>query len=311
MADEASALLAAKRTAEPRLYELLSPVQRALIPALLLVSLALNIACLVPSTPFLELEVDRPIDQVIKPGNYGLGATLNILKERNIWTLYILILLFSICFPVRLLPCSPCWSSHVLMAHFPPAQSFICSCCPVVNRQPVKLIITAVLLTMRITSRTRGIFLAWLGHLGRWSLMDVYFAMLIIIIAWNQGLTLRAFGVTFVDAGIRTKPQVGLYLFHVAILCSMATVTTLQELNGTLTPSSRPSPPALPRCHLISAAGLPGAIALLLVCSALVLHVCAVALPAFTITGIKQASRPTLNTRLWPLSNFLLYITSA
>ena len=84
-----------------RLFELLPSCQRACIMVLLLVSLSLNITVLMPGVPFLILEVQAPLDEFLHPGNYGLGATLNLLKKGHLWGLYILIILFSICFPVR------------------------------------------------------------------------------------------------------------------------------------------------------------------------------------------------------------------
>jgi len=253
-ADEGAALLPGG-AGTSRLFQQLPLRHQILVPLLLTVSITLNIICLVPNTPFLLLDVDAPIDAFIRPGNYGLGATLELLKEHNMWLLYILIVGFSICWP------------------------------------PIKIAITTFLLAARLKRSTREVVLAWLGHLGRWSLMDVYFAMVLIMIVWQQGVSVTLGPVTLINSNVATTPMYGLYLFHAAIICSMAAVTILQELNATLdqpaaaaakaatTDGARPRP-------LLSAAGVRGYVTVLLALITLVLQLCAVCLPVFTIVGI-------------------------
>lgn len=96
---ESSTLLSGKEGSQ-RLFELLATPQKLVVCVLLGVSLSVNIVCLVPSIPFLLIDADPPINLVIPSGAYGLGATLDLLRHHNLWALYVLIFLFSICFPV-------------------------------------------------------------------------------------------------------------------------------------------------------------------------------------------------------------------
>lgn len=135
---------------------------------------------------------------------------------------------------------------------------------------------------------------SWLGHLGRWSLLDVYFAMLLIIVAWHQGISVSIFGANLLNSGIRTRPEVGIYLFHAAIICSMAAVTMLQVICDEL--AFGPLAPSKSEHHrnvLLPFAGTRGYVALLLATATLIMHTCAVALPAFTIIGLTQVLLPT------------------
>ena len=102
---EGAALLTGE-AAPTRLFELLSARQRACVSLILFTSLCLNVTVLMPGVPFLILEVESPLDALLRPGNYGLGATLGLLKDNHLWGLYVLIILFSIIFPVRVYICA-------------------------------------------------------------------------------------------------------------------------------------------------------------------------------------------------------------
>jgi hypothetical protein len=61
--------------------------------------------------------------------------------------------------------------------------------------------------------RAQPIMLAWLGHLGRWSLLDVYFALLMMIVLYEQGFEITINGQLAVDQSIACYPEVGIYIF--------------------------------------------------------------------------------------------------
>jgi hypothetical protein len=142
-----------------------------------------------------------------------------------------------------------------------------------------------VLLAKPMERDTRGCWLAWLGHLGRWSLLDVYFALLLMMIVWQQGIYVTLGPFVTIDQSIACYPEIGIYIFHFAILMSMAAVTICQEQSAT---ANMPPPPPLPeprppRRSLLHSAGVRGYVALALAATCLTLQLCAVILPAFTI----------------------------
>ena len=153
--------------------------------------------------------------------------------------------------------------------------------------QLAKLAAVVFLLAKKLTSETRDCAFNWLGHLGRWSLLDIYVAMLLIMIAWHQGIDVNIGPINLINDNIGTQPCWGLYLFHGAIICSMAAVTWLQELNAGV--SLKPPPPlpeGLPRRPLILDAGVRGVVAVLLCVITFVLHVLSLSLPIFDIAGV-------------------------
>ncbi|KAL1507301.1 hypothetical protein AB1Y20_008147 [Prymnesium parvum] len=244
---EGKALLPSSPGSE-RLFSLLPLEHRLIVCSLLVISFVLNIVCILPSTPFIHMSVDAPLDAFLVPGDYGLSATLGLLKKRQLWGTYILILLLSICFP------------------------------------PVKILLTAFLLGKQMKCATRSTAFTCLAQLGRWSLVDVYFAMLLMMIAWHQGLHITAGTGGRVLANIDTQPGYGLYLFVVAIMCSMGAVAMLQEFN---TVAAQPSPPQFERSGkpLLRFAGVRGIIAIVMAVTTLTLQLCSVLLPVFSIKG--------------------------
>eukprot|EP00327_Prymnesium_parvum_P017373 CAMPEP_0113268652 /NCGR_PEP_ID=MMETSP0008_2-20120614/21290_1 /TAXON_ID=97485 /ORGANISM="Prymnesium parvum" /LENGTH=408 /DNA_ID=CAMNT_0000117833 /DNA_START=19 /DNA_END=1245 /DNA_ORIENTATION=+ /assembly_acc=CAM_ASM_000153 len=245
---ERSSLLGSGQAAD-RLFELLTTKQRVFISLLLLTSFVLNIICLSALTPFVDIDADPPLDSFVRTGKYGLIATLNLVAERHLWGLYVLILVFSIIFPL------------------------------------VKLALIVVVLALRLKWSTRECVLRWLGHLGRGSLMDVYIGLLLLMITSGQGLSITVGGVTVFVANLRTNPEYGLYLFHAGIICSMASVTWLQELNHDTHIPTKPLP--RPPASLILTAGMQGYAMLALCAAALIVQICSVSLPAFTVWGVK------------------------
>lgn len=150
--------------------------------------------------------------------------------------------------------------------------------------QPLKLAAVAFVLVKPMLPSSQGKMLAWLGHLGRWSLLDVFFALLLIMIVCHEGFTLSVFGATFAQANISAHPEYGLYLFQASIICSMGAVTVLQQA-ATSAKASLSSLEA-PRRSLIYAAGGAGYMAILLSFAAFILHILSFALPAFSINGV-------------------------
>ena len=87
---------------------------------------------------------------------------------------------------------------------------------------------------MRLRASTRDWWLAALGHLGRWSLVDIYFTLLLLLLLSKAELDLPVLGLVVAAGG---KAEAGLYVFHAAIISSMVAVQILQKLNATLQPA--------------------------------------------------------------------------
>jgi len=247
-----SSPLVGDNTPPTRLFLLLPQWRQILVAFLLVTALVLNIVALVPNTPFLKLEVQPPLDQFIAPGNYGLGATLGILSAHHIWFLYVIVVLFSIIFP------------------------------------PVKLIVIALVLGLELTTSRRQKVLGILGHLGRWSLIDIYFAMTLMMIVYHQGVDVTLGPFTLLSANIATEAGYGLYVFHASIISSMAVVTMLQDLNPIIQMPERPRPPVLTRRPLLFYGGFRAVGGLIASIITLVLGLCGVLLPVFQIVGVEQ-----------------------
>lgn len=119
---------------------------------------------------------------VLMAGPYSILKVIEMLWSHGLYPLVVLVVGFSVIFP------------------------------------PVKIALATVAMFRPMTLHGRQRLLGTLGQLGRWSLLDVFVALLLIIITSRQTLT-------------GTTVSIGLYAFLGAILLSMATVAVLQEFN--------------------------------------------------------------------------------
>lgn len=122
------------------------------------------------------------ITGLVLAGPYSILKVIQLLWEHQLYPLVVLVVGFSVVFP------------------------------------PVKLVFasTALLKPMTINGRQR--LLGALGHLGRWSLLDVFVSLLILVILSRQGFS----GATV---------KYGLYCFLGAIVLSMCAGAILYECN--------------------------------------------------------------------------------
>ena len=196
MVKESTTLLGATpEQEEQRLFLLLPCYLQVFVVALILVSFISNIICFFPSTAFLYVTTESDLlSTIFLDGAYGIYNTLATLKEHGLWFTYVVIILFSLVFP------------------------------------PLKLLTTITLLTLRMKRSTRRTIFAVLGQLGRWSLLDVYFIVLLQLICANQSHEVVIDSVSY-TVDIRVDVGYGAILFHLAIICSIATVSVLEHMD--------------------------------------------------------------------------------
>lgn len=221
---------------------------RVVVPLLLLCSAVLNVIALLPGVPFLE------IDSVILSslaGPYSILLVVQLLWEHHLYPLVVLVVGFSILFP------------------------------------PIKIILASLSLFKPMTSAGRERMLSVLGHLGRWSLLDVFVSLLILLVLSDQGF-------------VGVKVHYGLYCFLGAIILSMTAGVILHEMCRRSVPDKH-----LPREHsrpLIMLAGWQGAVATVLAIGATAVIVFAFTEPMFQIDQFGMRS----NTwSLWEGISFL------
>ena len=219
-----------------------------LVGLMLLVSAVLNVIALLPGVPFLE------IDTIVLPslaGPYSILMVIHLLWTHGLYPLAILVVGFSVIFP------------------------------------PVKLILATVSILKPMTMAGRERVLGTLGHLGRWSLLDVFVSLLILLVLSKQG---------FVGVGV----HYGLYCFLGAIILNMIAGTILHEMCRRRVPDSR-----LPRDHvrpLITFAGWQGMVATILALAAIALIYRAFSQPLFQIHQFGLVSN------IWSLQNGIEFL---
>lgn len=148
-----------------RLWNRLSAPWRWGLLAMLVVSLAANVAALL--VPFLELK-----EAFHASLSYELPAAVKLMWQQGLPVVAVLILVFSILFPLT------------------------------------KLAGLFSALLLRWTPRRRRGMVRWLATLGRWSLLDVFVVMLLMVLASGQW-------------AISTQVRPGVHLFMVAIGLAM------------------------------------------------------------------------------------------
>ena len=122
------------------------------------------------------------IKGILMPGPYSILRVVQMLWEHGLYPLTILVVCFSVIFP------------------------------------PLKIGLATMAFIRPMTLKGRQRLLSTIGLLGRWSLLDVFVALLLMIITSKQ---------TFTGSTVRW----GLYAFLAAIVLSMTSVAIMQEFN--------------------------------------------------------------------------------
>lgn len=82
----------------------------------------------------------------------------------------------------------------------------------------VKLLSLLFLWFVSIDADERKTVVTWLGHLGKWSMLDVYVVALTILVAKSSSL-------------LKAKPEMGIYFFGVSVVLSILTSTRIERLS--------------------------------------------------------------------------------
>jgi hypothetical protein len=111
----------------------------------------------------------------------------------------------------------------------------------------VKLVWVAWLMVWPTTQRFRSCQIKWLGQLGRWSLLDIYVALiLLMMLADEQSLSVSLLGTITLPVSISASVGPGMILFPFAILCSISAVAILELAIDPIQPTPHtPRPPTL------------------------------------------------------------------
>lgn len=80
-----------------------------------------------------------------------------------------------------------------------------------------KLLSLSLIWFRKLTDEERSITLHWLGILGKWSMLDVFAVAILVVAAKLRGLT-------------EIQPQVGVYVFGLAIILSMLSTVQIDRL---------------------------------------------------------------------------------
>lgn len=226
---ESSPLLASEQppqqmVAAVRLYHELGSVSLALVSMLTLTSLALNVLVLTPKVIFLTVDFlpsvsSLPSTQMQEQvgvwiGSYTIFHTINLLAKKRMYFLVVILVSWSIVFPfVKLL-----WLLSVLFRPRRPSSG---------------------------QGYSTAAEVGWLAQLGRWSLLDVVFVLLIQVLLTDEKdiLTLDIL-ITKITFGVRATMGEGMLLFPLAILLSMAAVAIVEVHLLDLADPASPAGPA-------------------------------------------------------------------
>ena len=163
--------------------------------------------------------------------NYSIPHTISLMWSESLYLVAILIAAFSLVFPF------------------------------------IKISLLAAAWYAPIRHRTRGRLLALLGGLGKWSLLDVFVALVLIVLAHDQG--------SLFVTGVRP----GLGLFLAAIILAMVSGDLMHRLHDGLEIQEETQPPAALRhrwwVHLVP----------VLAAGALISFIAAIASPYLKITA--------------------------
>jgi uncharacterized paraquat-inducible protein A len=150
---------------------------KIVVPTLLGLSAVLNITALLPGVPFLKID---SFFMSSLAGDYSILKVVQLLWTHGLYPLVMLVVVFSILFP------------------------------------PLKIVLASLSMYRPMTSHGRERLLSALGHLGRWSLLDVFVSLLLLLVLSKE---------TFVGVDVRN----GLYCFLTAIILSMMAGLILHE----------------------------------------------------------------------------------
>lgn len=221
---------------------------RICVPALLIASAVLNVIALLPGVPFLN------INSFFLPslaGEYSILRVVQLLWEHGLYPLVVLVVGFSILFP------------------------------------PVKLILATMSMYRGMTVPGRERLLSSLGHLGRWSLLDVYVSLLLLLVLSKE---------SFVGVDVKY----GLYCFLGAIILSMTAGIILHEMCRRAGPKEKLSTDRVR--PLIVWAGWQGVVATVIAAAALVVIALAFSLPMFQVNKFGLASN------IWSLQDGISFL---
>jgi uncharacterized paraquat-inducible protein A len=221
---------------------------KIVVPMLLGISAILNITALMPGIPFLKIE---SVLMSSLAGDYSILKVVQLLWTYDLYPLVVLVVCFSILFP------------------------------------PLKIILASVCLYRPMPRRGRERLLSLLGHLGRWSLLDVFVSLILLLVLSKE---------TFVGVGV----QYGLYCFLIAIILSMTAGLILHEFSRRANPRETYSTDKIR--PLIMYAGWQGVVATILASIAIVVITFAFFRPMF------QVDKFGLVSNIWSLRDGIAFL---
>ncbi|HCA39500.1 MAG TPA: hypothetical protein DEO92_07465 [Phycisphaerales bacterium] len=222
---------------------------RICVPALLITSAVLNVIALLPEVPFLII---NSFFAKSLAGDYSILKVVQLLWEHKLYPLVVLVVGFSILFP------------------------------------PVKLILATISMYRSMTVPGRERLLSALGHLGRWSLLDVYVSLLLLLVLSKESFV----GVTV---------EYGLYCFLGAIVLSMIAGIILHEMSRRSASAAAPMPIDHVR-PLIVWAGWQGVVATVIASAAIVVIAMTFSSPMF------QVDQFLLKSNIWSLKDGITFL---
>ena len=221
---------------------------KIIVPTLLGLSAVLNITALLPGVPFLK--IDSFLMSSLA-GDYSILKVVQLLWTHGLYPLVMLVVVFSILFP------------------------------------PLKIVLASLSMYRPMTSRGRERLLSALGHLGRWSLLDVFVSLLLLFVLSKE---------TFVGVEVKS----GLYCFLTAIILSMMAGLILHEFCRRAGPVEKlPSDKIRP---LIVYAGWQGIVATVLASCAILVIWFAFFRPMFQVDKFGLASN------IWSLESGISFL---
>lgn len=221
---------------------------KIVVPMLLLISAVLNIIALLPGVPFLK--IDSFLMSSLA-GDYSILRVVQLLWINGLYPLVVLVVCFSILFP------------------------------------PIKIVLASISLYRPMTSHGRERLLSTLGHLGRWSLLDVFVSLLLLLVLSKE---------TFVGVDVKY----GLYFFFGAITLSMTAGLILHEFSRRAGPRETLSTDKVR--PLIVYAGWQGVVATVLASAAIVVISFAFFRPMFQVDKFGLASN------IWSLKEGISFL---
>jgi len=194
------------------------------------VSLVTNAMVLMDWCIFVYLVAEPAlVAELLHAGPWSIFHTIDLLNEFNMTGLVVLLYGFSICFPF------------------------------------IKLLWITWLLAWPTTQATRSCQVKWLGQLGRWSLLDIYVVLILLMTLTDEQnlsahMPLPGLPDVTVDVplpvNITTQVGVGMVLFPLAILCSIAAVAILEMAVDPITPTAHEAGPPTVLCTRAPLSGL-------------------------------------------------------